>query len=408
MKLLNVLTIVALVFFSFTLIYALWLGFIAVVGFFAKKKSYTSKTEHTFAVLICARNEEKVIGQLIHSLKKQSYPKDKYQIFVVAHNCTDNTAKLAADLGIEVFVRCGAGEYKADALKFGLDEVVKKYGDYFEYYTVFDADALADGNFLKEINAALDSTGADCAGGYYGFKNFSANTVTALCAMLYCGVMQNCLAHSALGLPVNIYGSGYAVKMKWRGLIGEISTLVDDFEFSVLLVLNGARSVAAPKALFYADMPEDLSSALSQRKRWSMGDTQCYRKYRKQMRKAVFIKGKEGISQYLDLIMNPFVSFSALGAVLLAAVAMIRGISTISIITVLACSALFYAVFFCSAFLVLKKENMNPKDNIKAILLFPFWIFLSAWFAVTTSFKKTVAWKPSKRNSEISIEDIKK
>ena len=47
-----------------------------------------SAREHDFAVLICARNEEKVVGGLLDSLRRQTYPAEKLHVFVLADNCT--------------------------------------------------------------------------------------------------------------------------------------------------------------------------------------------------------------------------------------------------------------------------------------------------------------------------------
>ena len=58
-----------------------------------------SEGQHEFAVLICARNEEKVIGSLLESLRRQTYPREKLHIFVMADNCTDGT-EAAARAGV--------------------------------------------------------------------------------------------------------------------------------------------------------------------------------------------------------------------------------------------------------------------------------------------------------------------
>ena len=52
-----------------------------------------------YAVLISARNEEAVIGQLLESIQKQDYPADHLIPFVVADNCTDGTARAAKAAG---------------------------------------------------------------------------------------------------------------------------------------------------------------------------------------------------------------------------------------------------------------------------------------------------------------------
>ena len=55
-----------------------------------------------YAALISARNEEGVIGELIASLKRQNYPADLLDIYVVADNCTDRTASVAQAAGARV------------------------------------------------------------------------------------------------------------------------------------------------------------------------------------------------------------------------------------------------------------------------------------------------------------------
>ena len=60
---------------------------------------------HSYAALICARNEEQVIAALIESLRRQTYAADKLHIFVLADNCTDNTAAVARSAGAAVYER---------------------------------------------------------------------------------------------------------------------------------------------------------------------------------------------------------------------------------------------------------------------------------------------------------------
>ena len=54
---------------------------------------------HRYAAVISARNEENVIGGLIASLKAQDYPSELLDIYVIADNCTDNTAQVALAAG---------------------------------------------------------------------------------------------------------------------------------------------------------------------------------------------------------------------------------------------------------------------------------------------------------------------
>ncbi len=48
-----------------------------------------------FAAIVAARNKENVIGELLENLQKQRYPRELLDLYVVADNCTDNTADIA-------------------------------------------------------------------------------------------------------------------------------------------------------------------------------------------------------------------------------------------------------------------------------------------------------------------------
>ena len=69
--------------------------FYILVPHIKKDKLHKQAKLHRYAVLICARNEEAVIADLIDSLHGQTYPQDKLKIFVMADNCTDRTADAA-------------------------------------------------------------------------------------------------------------------------------------------------------------------------------------------------------------------------------------------------------------------------------------------------------------------------
>ena len=57
-----------------------------------KDKPILEEKNNKFMAIIPAHNEESVVANLIESLKRQDYPKELYDIYVIADNCTDNTA----------------------------------------------------------------------------------------------------------------------------------------------------------------------------------------------------------------------------------------------------------------------------------------------------------------------------
>ena len=85
-----------------------------------KAEKAISLRRNRYAVLICARNEEEVIGDLVRSVRRQTYPGQLVDTYVMADNCTDGTACAAANAGADVFERndrsrVGKG-YALDAL----------------------------------------------------------------------------------------------------------------------------------------------------------------------------------------------------------------------------------------------------------------------------------------------------
>ena len=83
-------------------------GYYLVLGFFGvyRKKDIKDYTPNNkFAMIVAAHDEEIVIGNLIESMQKQNYPKELYDIYVIADNCTDKTAEIARSYDVTVCER---------------------------------------------------------------------------------------------------------------------------------------------------------------------------------------------------------------------------------------------------------------------------------------------------------------
>ena len=75
-----------LIFALFTVFYAYQLFYVLAALWHDRKKTPMppAKRLHKYAAVISARNESTVIGELIHSIKKQNYPAELLDVFVVA------------------------------------------------------------------------------------------------------------------------------------------------------------------------------------------------------------------------------------------------------------------------------------------------------------------------------------
>ena len=130
-------------------IMVIYKAFYFAIGFLFTRKFDKAKNNHKYGILIAARNEEAVIGNLLDSINKQDYPKELIDVFVVADNCTDNTAKISRKYGAKCYERFDEDhKTKGFALQFLFENIKRDYGiDSYEGYFIFDAD-----NLLKSPN----------------------------------------------------------------------------------------------------------------------------------------------------------------------------------------------------------------------------------------------------------------
>ena len=133
-----------------------------------EKKNYTPTKK--FAMIVAAHNEEVVIGRLIESMLHQDYPRELFDIFVIADNCTDNTAKEARKHGVYVYERFNKDDKgKGYALEWMFDKIFKMQKKY-DAVAIFDADNLVSKNWCKEINSKM-LEGYKVVQGYIDSKN---------------------------------------------------------------------------------------------------------------------------------------------------------------------------------------------------------------------------------------------
>ena len=172
----------------FTLLY-LYQGLYLIIGLVCRKHKdrHEPSCLHRFAVIVSARNEEQVIGELLDSLHQQNYPKELLDLYVVADNCTDDTAGVARKAGAFVYERNdqlhkGKG-YAMDYLFRRLKEEGKNN---YDGYFVFDADNLVDPDFVREMNRTFDK-GYDAVSCYRNSKNFGDNWIRRVLHLVFAG-----------------------------------------------------------------------------------------------------------------------------------------------------------------------------------------------------------------------------
>ena len=252
---------------------------ISIFSFIPKKEKRLDKiTDRDYALVVAAHNEEKVIKNLIDSLNSQDYPKDKYQIFVIADNCTDSTAKIAAEAGATVFERTDSEcKGKGFALEWMFDKIYKMERK-FDSIAIFDADNIVSPEFLKNINLQ-HNRGARVVQGYIDSKNPNNSWISYSYSIAFWTV--NKLFQQSrynLGLGCQLCGTGFSVDVSVLREIGWGATcLTEDMEFTMKLGLNDIKVSWANDAVVYDEKPLTMSQSWKQRVRWMQGhaDVAC-------------------------------------------------------------------------------------------------------------------------------------
>lgn len=244
-----------------------------IIGFFTTRKFKPAKNFHKYGIVIAARNEECVIGNLLDSIKKQDYPQDLITVFVVADNCTDKTAQIARQKGAICYERFDSEHRtKGYALQFLFDRIEEDYGrEIFEGYFVFDADNLLKSDFVSKMNDAFDS-GERIITSYRNTKNFDESWIASNYALHWLrSARMDHRGRSVLRLATNIQGTGFLfsneiVKEGWK-----YTSLTEDRALTADAVAQGYPITYNDEAQFYDEQPVDLKIALRQRLRWSRG-----------------------------------------------------------------------------------------------------------------------------------------
>ena len=252
--------------------------FYLIIGTFFTRIFPKAKKNHKYGIVIAARNEEKVIGNLLDSINKQDYPKNLITTFVVCDNCTDNTRKVAEKHGAICYERHDdIHKTKGYALKYLFECIEKDYKRRsFEGFFVFDADNLLETDYITRMNESFDA-GEKIITSYRNTKNFDENWIASGYAIHWLRSIRTAhRARSILRLATNIQGTGFLfseelVRDGWK-----YTSLTEDRAFTADAVKEGYRISYNDKAMFYDEQPINLKIALRQRLRWSKGHLQAF------------------------------------------------------------------------------------------------------------------------------------
>lgn len=405
----NLLSILFIICYSYQVLYLI------IPLFKINKLKNINDKPNRYALLIAARNEEKVIGNLLDSIKSQTYDKNYYDVYVGADNCTDDTALVAKNKGAIVFERFNNLKIgKGYVLNFLLRNI-KKSGKKYDAYIVFDADNILDSNYLTEINRVFNQ-GYEAITSYRNSKNYGDNWISAGYGLWYLHESAHLNAsRMVIGSSCSVSGTGFLFS---QNLVDKYSgwnfyLLTEDIEFTVENIVNGIKIGYAGKAVLYDEQPTNFKQSYYQRLRWSKGYLQVFKKYGHKLFKGML----DGDFSCFDMTMNyaPAAIISVLSIIINVGYIFINFLLNKSygyLFNQIGAMALgMYDMLFLISLLTTLMEWNNIYTNWykKILYIFTCPLFLITYLPITiiALFKK-VSWKPINHSRQLTLDQIKK
>lgn len=390
-----------------------------VIGFFCKKTVYPETEKFAkYAILIPARNEEKVIAHLIESAKKQErFPAENLTIFVVADNCTDQTASVSREAGAVVYERFDEEKKrKGWALEFLVDQIYKDYGkDEFDAFMVFDSDNLLHPNYFYEINKAFQA-GHHLLVGYRNTKNFSQNYITAAYGFNNArNMMFLNRPRTKLNIGTSFGGTGILFGKEYLKDGWHYSALTEDCQASLELAASGEKIYFVEDAVLYDEQPHDLKTVYHQRARWEKGILACIIRYFPSLVKRTF---KGSFTAYDNLLSGfPFSLVTLLLSLVYPVYTIIQacilkeisfdGIYYLKLIGMYVGTAYLTSVLQAVLIMIREKNNIicSKKKQIFYSLTW-FWFDLVAVYFLISSLFYRVKWKTIKHDNAKKLDTM--
>lgn len=389
----------------------------AVVRLLQRRRVFTAKKLCRYAVLIAARNESAVIAQLLESIRGQDYPQDLLDIYVVADNCTDNTADIAASCGARVFERQNKMQVgKGYALRFLLEKIQETYPeDRYDGYFVFDADNLLDPHYVTEMNKVF-SNGNQVVTGYRNTKNFGDNWITAGYGLWFLRESEYLnRPRDYLGTSCNVSGTGFLFAQDLLDELGgwEYFLLTEDLEFTADLVARGKKIAYCGTAIAYDEQPTSFKQSIIQRSRWVKGYLQVVAKRGGSMARTMIGEGSFSCYDMLmcaiPAVVITVISLVLNGVMLVVGITSARQEMGIFFMSLAMSAVNSYATMYLMGIMTLitewKRIRCSRGKKIAYSFTFPFFVF-SFGIAMLVAVFGNIEWKPIKHSVALSIGDM--
>lgn len=395
-----------------------------IIGLLVKPKKYKEVNEKkSFGILIPARNEEKVIQNLINSIHEANYPQELIHIYVLCNNCTDQTYQIVKDIpGVFAYdIHDKEIVTKGYALRKLINNL-KEDNLFFkqDYFVIFDSDNIVDKEYFNKMNEAMINDNLDSCNGYRNSKNFKTNVISSGYSIHW--FYNNLHAHrprNYLNMSTHVTGTGYTLKRELLNDGWNYLDLTEDASISLDMISEGKKVGFCEEAVIYDEQPTDFKTTIKQRLRWKRGTYYSFFSRLKKICKGMFTNKTftQRFSCYDALF--TFMPFDILSMILTLTSFIIgfilsiinENVSVLPIVfTVLKALVTTYIGSLFMGLLAIIKERKNIYCDKKHLILYlfayPWYDLISLPLSVIAILLK-VKWEPIEHKDKSNLKDIK-
>ncbi|MCF8233943.1 MAG: glycosyltransferase family 2 protein [Bacteroidales bacterium] len=272
----QIIFIIQAVVFFYLLIAALYYTVFALAGMFASKFDPPENTvKRRFCILIPGYKEDIVIVNVAEDALKQAYPRNKFDVYVIADSFKKETLDKLANIPVHVIEVQFDVSTKARSINKALETIPEDY----DGIVILDADNLMDLNFLKKMNAAM-GTGLVAIQAHRMAKNL--NTSFAVLDAISEEVNNHIFrrGHRTLGLSSALIGSGMTFDFKlYKTYMASIDSLAEDKDLEIKLFDNRHLIEFYDTAYVLDEKVSKSDVFLRQRSRWIANQLLYARKF---------------------------------------------------------------------------------------------------------------------------------
>lgn len=255
---------IIVLYFTYTVSYSFILS---VAGYFYKLPTVDEKKpKRKIAVFIPAYKEDEVILEVARKATHHNYPKDKFDVVVIADSLRKETLEKLGLIERLILVKV---DFEISTKVKALNKALNKIDGHYDIGVILDADNVMQDDFLNEVSAYFNEDHQAIQGRRMAKnKNSNMAVLDGLSEAINNHIYRE--GTSALGLSCSFIGSGMAIEYNlMKSTLSEMESVGGfDREMEVRLIGKGHKVHYLKSAIILDEKVENTKVFANQRRRW--------------------------------------------------------------------------------------------------------------------------------------------